>query len=81
MRSKTDRPGSLDTYFSGIRDLLPGDSICLVEWPEQGAGILPEPDLHIYLQTRDNGRQLRIEFSTPQGAQVLGCLTESCRQV
>ena len=43
----------------GIRDLLEDESICLVEWPEQGAGILPDPDLHIYLQTVGHGREVR----------------------
>ena len=64
----------------GIRDLLSAENICLVEWPEQGAGILPEPDLHIYLQTQDSGRLIRIESATPRGERVLQCQSESCRQ-
>ncbi|MFQ5643358.1 MAG: tRNA (adenosine(37)-N6)-threonylcarbamoyltransferase complex ATPase subunit type 1 TsaE [Thiogranum sp.] len=61
----------------GIRDLL-GDehTICLIEWPEQGAGILPEPDLHIYLQVQDKGRNVRIAAVTPRGEQVLQCRAE-----
>jgi len=65
----------------GIRDLLGSENICLVEWPEQGAGILPEPDLHIYLQTRDNGRLIGMESVTTRGEQVLKCQVESRRQV
>jgi tRNA threonylcarbamoyladenosine biosynthesis protein TsaE len=61
----------------GIRDLLGGETLCLVEWPEQGAGILPEPDLHIYLRAQDNGRLIRIESSTPCGEQVLRCQDDS----
>lgn len=64
----------------GIRDLLGSETVCLVEWPEQGAGILPEPDLHIYLQTQDSGRLLRIESATPRGERVLQCQAESRRQ-
>ncbi len=64
----------------GIRDLLGSETVCLVEWPEQGAGILPEPDLHIYLQTQDSGRLIRIESATARGAQVLQCQAESRQQ-
>jgi len=63
----------------GIRDVLDDENICLIEWPEQGAGILPEPDLHIYLQTRDRGRAIRIESATPRGERVLRCQVESPR--
>jgi tRNA threonylcarbamoyladenosine biosynthesis protein TsaE len=55
----------------GIRDLFEDESICLVEWPEQGAGILPEPDLHVYLQAEGEGREIRVEAVSPYGEQVL----------
>ena len=55
----------------GIRDLFEDESICLVEWPEQGAGILPEPDLHVYLQAEGEGREIRVEAVSPPGEQVL----------
>ncbi len=63
----------------GIRDVLDSENICLVEWPEQGAGILPEPDLHVYLHMQDSGRVVRIESSTSRGARVLQCQAESCQ--
>jgi tRNA threonylcarbamoyladenosine biosynthesis protein TsaE len=55
----------------GIRDLFEDESICLVEWPEQGAGILPEPDLHVYLQAEGEGREIRVEAVSPHGEQVV----------
>lgn len=47
--------------FLGIRDYLADDELCLVEWPECGAGVLPAPDLHIRLQYLPQGRQVRLE--------------------
>jgi tRNA threonylcarbamoyladenosine biosynthesis protein TsaE len=55
----------------GIRDLFEDESICLVEWPEQGAGILPEADLHIYLQVAGSGRGIRVQAASPRGEQIL----------
>jgi tRNA threonylcarbamoyladenosine biosynthesis protein TsaE len=55
----------------GVRDLFEDENICLVEWPEQGAGFLPEPDLHIYLAAEGEGRGLRVEAVSPRGRQVL----------
>ncbi len=57
----------------GIRDLLEDENTCLIEWPEQGAGILPEPDLHVYLQAEGEGRKVRAEAATRRGEQVLEC--------
>ena len=35
--------------WMGIRDYFSSDSIAFIEWPEQGEGFLPEPDLQITL--------------------------------
>lgn len=59
----------------GIRDLFEDESICLVEWPERGAGILPEADLHVYLQAEGSGREIRVEAASPRGEQLLRIVT------
>jgi tRNA threonylcarbamoyladenosine biosynthesis protein TsaE len=51
----------------GIRDLLADASLLLVEWPEQGAGVLPPADLVISLTYKDKGRELRLRALTVQG--------------
>ncbi len=40
----------------GIRDYL-DDSILLVEWPDRGANILPDPDFSIALEESGTGRR------------------------
>ena len=59
----------------GIRDLFEDESICLIEWPEQGAGILPEPDLHVYLRVEGSGREIRVEAASPRGEQLVRIVT------
>ncbi len=46
----------------GLRDMLDGSAILLIEWPERGNEYIPEPHFQIGIQHRDHGR--RIEIST-----------------
>ena len=57
--------------FMGIRDYFTGDSICLVEWPARGQGVLPPADLVINIERKGLGRQLRLDASTAGGQAVL----------
>jgi len=65
--------------FLGIRDLLQGDALLLVEWPERGADALPVPDILITISYRDPGRQLVLEAKTAVGGELLEKLESSCR--
>ncbi|MFJ3008545.1 tRNA (adenosine(37)-N6)-threonylcarbamoyltransferase complex ATPase subunit type 1 TsaE [Pseudomonas fluorescens] len=46
--------------FLGIRDYFEDDALCLIEWPDKGAGFLPKPDLTITITPQDSGRSLKI---------------------
>jgi tRNA threonylcarbamoyladenosine biosynthesis protein TsaE len=47
--------------YLGIRDLLDGNSLVLVEWPERGAGVLPAPDIRVHIEHLQEGRRLGFD--------------------
>ena len=46
--------------YMGIRDYFSDGSICLIEWPERGRGILPQPDVSIEIKSKGDGRRIYI---------------------
>ncbi|MEZ5529620.1 MAG: tRNA (adenosine(37)-N6)-threonylcarbamoyltransferase complex ATPase subunit type 1 TsaE [Porticoccaceae bacterium] len=61
--------------YIGIRDYLDSAGCCLVEWPERGAGMLPEPDFRVVINAAGSGRRLMISAGTVRGEQVIEELT------
>ena len=59
--------------YIGFRDLL-DDSILLVEWPDKGDGILPDPDVSIHIQYENEGRLVNLQALTKIGEQLLSNL-------
>ena len=57
--------------YMGIRDYFDEGNICLVEWPERGAGMLPSADLNIFLEYQDDGRQVKLAASTQRGEKMM----------
>ena len=62
--------------FMGIRDYFNGQSLCLLEWPEQGQGYLPEPDLDIHLSYLGAQRQIVISAGTAAGRAVIDAIRD-----
>jgi tRNA threonylcarbamoyladenosine biosynthesis protein TsaE len=51
--------------YMGIRDYFDGSALCLIEWPQRGAGFLPKPDLTITIRPHAEGRSLTL---SPEGS-------------
>ena len=52
---------AIDLEGIGFRDYLDGQTICLIEWPENGAALLPAPNLRIILEYAGAGRAVRFD--------------------
>ncbi|OIO11078.1 MAG: tRNA (adenosine(37)-N6)-threonylcarbamoyltransferase complex ATPase subunit type 1 TsaE [Gallionellaceae bacterium CG1_02_60_325] len=59
---------------SGFRDEFDRCNICLVEWPQQAAGLLPAADLTLDLQILPHGRALTFHANSDTGQECLNDL-------
>ncbi|WP_370661033.1 tRNA (adenosine(37)-N6)-threonylcarbamoyltransferase complex ATPase subunit type 1 TsaE [Psychrosphaera algicola] len=57
--------------YMGFRDYLNDHAVCLIEWPEKGAGLLPKPDLVIELQYAEQQREVTFKAGTELGETIL----------
>lgn len=62
--------------FMGIRDYFRADTLCLIEWPEQGQGYLPVPDLDIHLVFEAEHRHVSVSANTDAGTTIIKALTD-----
>ncbi|MDH5355123.1 MAG: tRNA (adenosine(37)-N6)-threonylcarbamoyltransferase complex ATPase subunit type 1 TsaE [Gammaproteobacteria bacterium] len=61
--------------YLGFRDYLNNQTLCLIEWPEQAAGILDDVGLEIYLDYDPEGRRLELIASSDWGQQIIDRLS------
>lgn len=55
--------GEEEALQAGVEDALYSNNLCLVEWPERAASLLPPETLHIFLEIVDEGnRTLRLQM-------------------
>ncbi len=57
--------------FLGVRDYLNGGALCLIEWPQRGAGWLPDFDLEISIEVELPGRRVALTAGSPRGESML----------
>lgn len=66
--------------YMGIRDFFEPEAgrkvLNLVEWPERGHGVLPEPDLDIKLSVLGEGRKAQVFVKPGMKELVASCLEE-----
>ena len=57
--------------FMGVRDYFGDNTICLVEWPEKGHGILAAPDITISIEMKEQSRLAKVVSNSEAGEQLL----------
>lgn len=66
------RLGSPEEFLdAGFREHFNPDTVCLVEWPEKAAGVLPAPDIEVFLGIIDDGRDVELQALSEQGKACL----------
>lgn len=55
----------------GIPEYFFPSALCLIEWAEKGAHVLPQADLACYIDFSKKGRMVRIQSFTERGQEVL----------
>ena len=56
---------------SGLQEAFNASNVCIVEWAERAAGLLPVADLEVDLQVADGGRRARLSAHTEDGKRCL----------
>ncbi len=56
---------------AGFNEYFKGASVCLVEWPEKVAGLLPAADLDVTLEFAGDGRDLSVRAGSLSGKACL----------
>jgi tRNA threonylcarbamoyladenosine biosynthesis protein TsaE len=57
--------------FMGIRDYFTPTSICLIEWPDKGLGVLPEADVVVQISEYQEGRNIQLQAMNERGEQIV----------
>ena len=59
---------------AGFREEFNDSNICIVEWPEKADGILPTPDIQIFLSIAGSGRKVELQALSDKGNACLAHL-------
>lgn len=61
--------------FMGIRDYFSSNSLCLIEWPERGFGLLPQADLELTLRYDGDQRIVELSANSDNGVAIINSLS------
>jgi len=64
---------------AGFRDFFNAGSVCLIEWPEKAAQLLPIADLEMHFEILSAGRTIKLVANTEQGSECLQQLSLQLR--
>jgi len=59
-----------ELLYLGIEEYFSANNLTLIEWPEQGKGVLPEPDLLVALQYQPAGRHVNLTAYSDTAGQI-----------
>lgn len=59
---------------AGFREHFNAHSICIIEWPENGDPVLPQPDIEVFLTVAGAGRNVELHALSDKGFQCLARL-------
>ncbi len=59
---------------AGFRDYFNPQSICMIEWPEKAAPVLPEPDIHVRFSMFKEARKIQFSAGSLLGQACLNKL-------
>ncbi|MFT5236385.1 MAG: tRNA threonylcarbamoyladenosine biosynthesis protein TsaE [Shewanella sp.] len=57
--------------FMGIRDYFTEQSICIIEWPDRGHGLIPQADISCHIKYVGTGREVEIVSGSEKGQLLL----------
>ena len=60
---------------AGFREYFNPQSICMIEWPEKAAQVLPQPDIDVHFSLYNSGRIIQFSARSVLGKQCL----ENCK--
>lgn len=61
--------------YLGIRDYFDGHAVSLIEWPQQGKGMLPLPHITVRIEYEGNGRCVTLSAGSPHSEGLGRCVS------
>lgn len=56
---------------AGFREYFNHRTVCIIEWPEKAGGLLPPPDINIFITVHGEGRKVELQALSQHGSLCL----------